>query len=159
MNREDPGFALRFHAYWEWIEQRSILTMPLAEFEPLLQSSGSEVTFDVARTPLRRVALDSQVVGSLLKQSSTASGEIEIYRLDPADPKPYNRDRYIYWRGLPSTMSVDPMIVASATSANENFQSYARDTAFLIKTEPGPGHWLDEHELPASIRAGIQRIS
>jgi hypothetical protein len=122
--------APRFHAYFERLENRSILTMARTEW----------------------------VVACVAERYSTATAQVRLYRWDDADqPTPINEDRYTVWENLPSHVSYNQMVTAASTEDNENLRGYLRDTVFLVKENPGKDHWLGQ--LPAEVGALVQRSS
>jgi hypothetical protein len=97
-----PARAPRFHAFWERLERRSILTMPVSDWETLGILEDSYVKIDVAQTPMSRVANHTSVVATVAKRFSLESAEISIYRYDETDePTPYNVDKYLVLEWLP----------------------------------------------------------
>ncbi len=135
--------APRFRAYWERIENRSLLTMTRSDWSALQINLGSPVTIDVTATPMAQVASNASVVKAFVEQGSAATAEIVIIRHDPNDPKPYNQDKYDVWVDVTAHPRLGQMISGASTGFNDNFQRFAAETVFILKQAPGPDHWLD----------------
>jgi hypothetical protein len=150
--------APRFHAYFERLENRSILTMARTEWDALQVVGPSPVRLEVSALPLANVASKASVVACVAERYSTATAQVRLYRWDDADqPTPINEDRYTVWENLPSHVSYNQMVTAASTEDNENLRGYLRDTVFLVKENPGKDHWLGQ--LPAEVGALVQRSS
>jgi hypothetical protein len=147
--------APRFRAYWERLEDRSVLTMSRSDWSALSATTGTPVQISVAQTPMAGLASRASVVRALAQQSSSATGEVAIIRHDVKDaPTPYNVDKYTVWTDVLAHPSLQGMISGASTELNDNFRQFAADTVFLIKQDPGPDHWLPS--LPGSATTIVQ---
>ncbi len=142
--------APRFRFYWGRTEGCSILVMPREDWNRLAVRLDDPVAVDVERTPLAGVASDAAVVGAMALQLGSAAAQVSIFRYDPKDRKPYNRDDYDVWTDLAGHPRFQAMI-ASSTTDNGNFRAFCRENVLFVKRQPGPDHWLTEAELPKSM--------
>ena len=144
-----------FRAYWERVEDRSVLTMSRSDWSGLNLQMGQPVQIDVAKTPMAQVASHACVVSALAEQHSRATAEITIVRFDEKDaPTPYNLDKYAVWVDLLSHQSVNAMISEASTELNQNFVDFAKQNVFIIKEDPGPDHWLPS--IPGSATTVVR---
>ncbi len=142
--------APRFKFYWERVEGTSVLTMRRVDWNTVIGSLGSPVTFDVSSTPLSGITHTSSVVASVAHQYGPANAGVSIYRHDEADaPFIINQDKYDVWTDLSSHPRLPEMITAASTSYNDNFKEYCQENVFFVKKEHGPDHWLKT--LPSSL--------
>jgi hypothetical protein len=144
--------VLRFHAYFEHVQDRSVLTMPRQEWLNLWTHSGSAVQLDVTRTPMNMVAQSASVIAAVAVRWATSVNEIHIYRYDPADePTPVNLDKYSVWEDLTAHQEFPHMVAAASAQNSPELQAYLRDNVFIVKATPGGDHWLPS--VPASALA------
>ncbi len=147
--------APRFHAFWEQIEGRSVLTMPRSDWDAVVARFGAPVQLDISRTPLAQVAKDAAVIAAVAEQLSTAIARVSIFRGDPQDaPTPINQDKYTVWLDLQSHPRLMEMVTRGSTEDNANFRQFIGDNVFLVKQDHGNDHWLPS--LPASVSAIIR---
>lgn len=143
--------APRFRAYFEYAEGRPVVHMTRGDWDALKVSSSNTALIDIEQTPLAAVASDASVVAAYGQRFSTATAEIGVVRLDPADaPNVYNVDRYLVWEDLPSHRSFSSMVVAASTKDNENLRQYLRETVLWVKLEPDEDH--HRPDLPGTLR-------
>lgn len=61
--------APRFHAYFQFLEDRSVLLMLRQEWERLkVHHEGEVVEIDISRTPIARVENDSQLLATVAER-------------------------------------------------------------------------------------------
>ena len=149
--------APRFRAYWEHLEDRSVLTMARSEWNRLSLRFGEPVTLDVQRTPIAAVDKQASVVGAFGQLHSSATAQITIMRYDEKDaPTPINVDKYTVWTDMSGHRSLNQMISGASTQHNTNFSKFLEENVFIIKQDPGPDHWLP---VPAAPVLAIVRKS
>lgn len=156
----DRAKAPRFQAYFQHVENRTILTWPREHWDEILAQPEQTVLVDITTTPMSRVASDAAVIACEAIKSTSSKGHISIWRYDPADGStPYNKDNYQVLQGQTIQNRPDfmEMVLACNTTDNSNLRNYLNQHSFLIKDNSDPtDHWFSESELPASVRTVIQ---
>ena len=151
----DHTAAPRFTAYLQRIEGRPFFLMPRAQWIEISPLIGSPVPIVVSETPMALVAQRASVVAAVAVRYTAPQAEIHIWRYDVKDsPTPYNLDRYAVWEDLPSSRAYPDIVAAASTTDDHNLRAFLRDTVFISKLDPGPGHW--QASLPSSVVAAIK---
>ena len=158
MNRQPPPQSkeLRFSAYLERAENRTVLRMRRAAWKVLKPRQGEPVLIDVSLTPMADVAKDATVVAATAHCISSSGVEVAIYRYDPNDVKPYNKDLYSVWEDLPSHSCYHSIVAAASTEDNENLRAFLSNNVFIVSQSKKGDHWLSKEELPSVVEAIIQ---
>ncbi len=153
-----PYKAPRFHAEFERIERRSVLLMRRGEWERMKAQQGEQVSIDVEKTPLSRVATEARLVAAVAERRSDYEVTVTIYREDAADAArgtPINVDRYMVWERIPNHLDFTQMVNTASTEDNANMRGFLGDHVFMVKEPPDSDHWLTE--VPSRVRAVVRK--
>jgi len=127
--------------------------MARSEWQESRQSGPGPFVIDVRMTPMANVAEAANVVAATAEEVSSSEVEVQIYRYDPDDSKPYNADAYSVWENLPARPDFPAIVAAASTDFNDNMKAFLEANVFLVSKERGSSHWLNEEELPSIVRA------
>jgi hypothetical protein len=96
-------------------------------------------------------------MATTVEQFSTATGELTIYRDDPADaPTRVNQDRYLVWTDLPSHRSYEQIATGVGLDKDQAARGYLRDNVLIVKQDPGPEHWLSA--VPSNVQVLLKSV-
>lgn len=154
---DGPFQAPRFHAWFERLEDRSVLLMRRGDWDRFKVSTLEPALLDVEATPIARLAQQGSLAAAVAQRRSAYEVEVSIFRNDPKDPSPINVDHYRVWERLPVHRDFHSMVNSASTSDNANMRGLLDDHVFMVKEPPGPDHWLSE--LPVSVRAIVRSSS
>ncbi len=153
-----PYKAPRFHAEFERLERRSVLLMRREEWERMKAKQGEQVSIDVEKTPLSRVATEARLVAAVAERCSDYEVTVTFYREHAADAArgtPINVDRYMVWERIPNRLDFTQMVNTASTEDNANMRAFLDDHVFMVKEPPDSDHWLTE--VPSRARAAVVR--
>jgi len=101
-------------------------------------------------------SLAPRVLAVIAERGAQSSARIEIYRADAKDePTPVNVDTYSVVEDAAAQWDLPTLFNVLSTEDNQNMRSYLQENVFLIKEDPGPGHWLPE--LPGPVLTIVQK--
>ncbi len=152
-----PYSAPRFWAYFQGVEGRPMFLMLRSQWEALKALAGQRVPIEISRTPMARLATETDLAAAVAERKSDYEATITVYRHDPKDPMPINVDRYLVWERVPDHRDFFAMVNTASTSDNANMRGFLADHVFLVKEKPGPDHWLPD--LPVEIVAIVTKRS
>jgi len=124
--------------------------MRRTDWNSVIEGRGNPVAFDVRSTPLARLADEALVLRAVAHEFDGPNALLSVFRDDPKDALPVNRDDYRVWRQLRAYPGL-PRLVAGSTEYNANLEAFLDRYVILVKLPPRPGHHLAT--LPSSISA------
>ena len=101
------------NAEFERVKQRSILLMRREEWDRMKAQQGEQVSIDVEKTPISRLATEARLVAAVAERRSDYEVTVTIYREDAADAArgtPINVDRYMVWERIPNHLDFMKMV-------------------------------------------------
>jgi hypothetical protein len=147
-----------FSAFVTSVRGANMLVVP-RECWDSMGDTGVHVEVDISKGPLSRIVQDSCFIAAEATRTSPNTGQVDVYRHDRKDEKPYNVDRYDVIENLADDPQFSKMINASDTQASPALTDYVAGHIFLRRRDPSKAswHWKDEHELPRHIMATMTR--
>jgi hypothetical protein len=154
MSKKESQFhdAPRLRAYLERTESSRLLRMNRSEWFEMKSGGSGIFQIDLNRTPMASVTTQAAIIASTAEEISPSESEIHIYRYDPRDSKPYNVDTFSVWENLPSNPNFFAIVAIASTSYDDNMRDFLEENVFIIPRKPNNLHWLDENELPLTVR-------
>jgi hypothetical protein len=121
--------------------------------------TGWPAVVDISVGPLSRIAQDSCFVAAEATRTGPHLGQVDVYRRDPRDPKPFNVDRYDVIDNIAGHPNLQEWIDAADTIASPELTEYLSNHVFLHRQKPdgSPWHWKSEEELPDHIRIVVKK--
>jgi hypothetical protein len=135
-----------------------VLLMRRQEWERMRAGQDEEVSIEIDKTPLLRLATGARLIAATAERRSDYEVTITVYREDLADAAmgtPINVDRYMVWERLPDHLNFQQMVNTASTEDSANMRGFLDDHVFMVKEPPDSGHWLAE--VPSRVRAIVQK--
>ena len=149
-------FAPHLCAYLENKVDFKYLQISGSKWNKIKPDQETEMLIDISGTPMAGVTKQAGYIAATAKIISPSEVQIQIFRSDPKDPKPYNMDTYLLLDDLSSRPDFLDIVDAASTDNDENMHEFLNEYKFIVPQKPGDFHWLDEDELPQIVRCKIQ---
>lgn len=133
--------------------------MPRASWETLKISSTEAVVIDPEPTPVASVSKEAAFLAMAAYRTSSGLARLEVYRWDPQDPQPINKDTYFVIEDFLNRPDYHSLVTQSSTSDSLPLRSFLNDHVAFVSEEPSTGHWLDVSYAPKYVIDKLETTS
>jgi hypothetical protein len=131
---------------------RSVAILDRAEWNRMVDNSGTPTFIDAAGIPIHAVAREATVVAIAGSGIVNPQPGIDVVRYDPQDrPFVYNIDHYRVVENLPSHPRYEDIVRTAGVRSTPEVRQFMSQHVFIVGPERPDNHWVEE--IPAAIAA------
>ena len=106
--------------------------MKRSDWQKMKPEQPGILIIDAHQTPMADVVARSAVVATTAEAISPSESQVQIYRYDPEDNKPFNVDTYSIWEDLPSRSDFLDIVKVSSTDYDDNMKAFLKENVLIV---------------------------